>query len=328
MRSRAHFLKNPCESSKIKTSSQMKIATKNYQNLLLRIQQTIKKTEENLLKSVNRQKVILSWEIGKEIDQHLLELQESSDGKYGKNLLEQLSVGTRIDKRTLYQMHAFFKAYPELPGEESSLSWSHYRNLVSIEDETKRKLLEDLAVKTNLSSNDLQRKISVANSKKKQKTVASRKLYLARGQLFTYSLNDDGAVDLGFNTFLNHQSGVKISAKSDYTYLAQLERVVDGDTIHVKIDLGFEVTHQQILRLAKINAAEATTNEGKKATARLKEILKDLPFVVIKTNKTDIYGRYVADVFLPEKNFSPQQTASDGIYLNQMLLDEGLVTRY
>ncbi len=304
----------------------MKIATKNYQNLLLRIQQTIKKTEENLLKSVNRQKVVLSWEIGKEIDQHLLELQEASDGKYGKNLLENLSASTQIDKRTLYQMHAFFKTYPTLPDENLSLTWSHYRNLVSIEDETKRKLLEDLALKTDLSSNDLQREISKINSKKKKKAVVEKPLSVKRGKLFTYAKIESGEVDLGFNIFLKI-AGVD-STEAEYTYVAKIEKIVDGDTIHVKIDLGFDVTHHQILRLAKINAEEATTKNGKKATARLEEILKDLPFVVIKTNKTDIYGRYVADVFLPEKNFSPQQTASDGIYLNQMLLDEGLVTRY
>ncbi len=326
MRSGAHFLRKCREPFKIKALSQMEITTKNYQNLLLRIQKTIKKTEENLIKSVNRQKVVLSWEIGKEIDKHLLELEESSDGKYGKNLFEQLSASTQIDKRTLYQMHAFYKTYPSLPAEKSNLTWSHYRNLVSVQSDTKRQLLEDLTVKNDLDSRELQRKISKTNSTKKKKTAAEKPIFVKRGKLFTYAKTESGEVDLGFNIFLKVANSD--ATEAEYTYVAKIEKIVDGDTIHVKIDLGFDVTHQQILRLAKINAAEATTKEGKKATARLKEILKDIPFMVIKTNKTDIYGRYVADVFLPNKNFTPQQTASDGIYLNQLLLDEGLVTRY
>lgn len=304
----------------------MEITAKNYQNLLFRIQQTIKKAEENLVKSVSRQKVVLSWEIGKEIDKHLLELEENSDGKYGKNLFEHLSASTQIDKRTLYQMHAFYKTYPTLPAEKSNLTWSHYRNLLSVQNETKRQLLEDLTVKNDLDSRELQRKISKSNSTKKKKTAVEKPLLVKRGKLSTYNKTKTGEVDLGFNIFLRVANADVTEA--EYTYVAKIEKIVDGDTIHVKIDLGFDLTHQQILRLAKINAAEATTKDGKKATARLKEILKDIPFVVIKTNKTDIYGRYVADVFLPLENFSPQQTASDGMYLNQLLLDEGLVTKY
>jgi hypothetical protein len=51
-----------------------------------------------------------------------------------------------------------------------------------------------------------------------------------------------------------------------------------------------------------------------------------VPFLIIKTNKTDIYGRYIADVFLAEKSeTNPQKTADSGIYLNQILLEQGLV---
>ncbi len=105
-----------------------------------------------------------------------------------------------------------------------------------------------------------------------------------------------------------------------------MDRVVDGDTIHVTLDLGFKIRHTEILRLAKINAAEAGTAAGKRVTAALVEILKDAPFLIVKTNKTDIYGRYVADVFFGEKNETDlQKVADSGLYLNQLLLDQKLV---
>jgi endonuclease YncB( thermonuclease family) len=114
-----------------------------------------------------------------------------------------------------------------------------------------------------------------------------------------------------------------------YTYKAYLDRVIDGDTLHVTLDLGFKIRHKEILRLAKINAAEAATPEGKKAFAALQEILKDVPFLILKTNKTDIYGRYIADVFFGESSQKdPQKVADSGVYLNQLLLDRELVVKY
>jgi endonuclease YncB( thermonuclease family) len=97
----------------------------------------------------------------------------------------------------------------------------------------------------------------------------------------------------------------------------------------VTLDLGFKTRHQEILRLAKIGAAELATAAGKRAAKALQEILKDAPFLVIKTNKTDIYGRYIADVFFGEKSETdPQKVADSGTYLNQLLLERGLVELY
>jgi endonuclease YncB( thermonuclease family) len=100
-----------------------------------------------------------------------------------------------------------------------------------------------------------------------------------------------------------------------HTYKAHLTRIVDGDTIHVALDLGFNIFHKEILRLAKINAPEKNTAAGKNSTKKLTDILKNVKTLIIKTNKTDIYGRYVADIFLE---------SVDGEYLNQRLVDEGL----
>ena len=109
-----------------------------------------------------------------------------------------------------------------------------------------------------------------------------------------------------------------------HTYKAYLDRVVDGDTINVTLDLGFKIRHKEILRLAKINSPEAETFEGKKSSDELKKILAEVPFLIVKTNKTDIYGRYVADVFLAGKGETDAgKVAEEGVYLNQLLIDSG-----
>ena len=64
-----------------------------------------------------------------------------------------------------------------------------------------------------------------------------------------------------------------------FIYHAELEKVVDGDTIDVTLDLGFNVKlHKQRCRLAGIDTPESRTRDlaekalGKKASARLKEL--------------------------------------------------------
>lgn len=329
----------------------MTVILNHYQNLLEKVQKIIQKTERDIAQTANREKVEMCWEIGKIIDKHLV---KNDRADYGKKLFGDLAKDILINERTLYQMRAFYKAYPILPASENGLNWSHYRNLVSVKDSEKRKYLEDLTVTEKLGVKSLQREI--AKSKPCAKKIYSdEKLKVTRGKVFTYKLvkfADSPAtfVDCGFGVFSEIKTSLKIDgeiiesvkktdgfalkesatdSKQIYTYKAFLDRVVDGDTIRVTLDLGFKIRHQEILRLAKINAAELATAEGKKAAKALQEILKDAPFLIIKTNKTDIYGRYIADVFFGKKSETDAQKVADsGVYLNQLLLERGLVELY
>lgn len=52
-------------------------------------------------------------------------------------------------------------------------------------------------------------------------------------------------------------------------------------------------------------------------------------FLILKTNKNDIYGRYIADVFFGQKDeMNAQRVSDEGVYLNQALLDLGVVERF
>ena len=328
----------------------MEITLNNYEKLLLQVQRTIEETKQNIVKSVNREKVVMSWGLGKIIDQHLM---KNDRADYGKKLFSQLAKDTSIAERTLYQMRAFYKNYPTLPSEKAALSWSHYRTLISVGDSEKREYLEDLAVRTSLDSAQLQKKISKSHAKEKPKKAV--KFSVTRGQLYAYKLvtfadSAECFADCGFNVFTKVKTslkgqgqiveslrkgegfGLKKSTKKPaeiHTYKATLDRVVDGDTIHVTLDLGFEIRHKEILRLAKINAPEMSTVAGKKSAEVLQNILKDVPILVIKTNKTDIYGRYIADVFFSESGETDLQKIADGgTYLSQMLFDLGAIDEY
>lgn len=90
-----------------------------------------------------------------------------------------------------------------------------------------------------------------------------------------------------------------------YEYKANVVRVIDGDTIIVNIDLGFDSwKFNQRIRLLGINAPELkgiTKANGLKSKEFLESLFVDVNgSVVLHTAKdsTDKYGRYLADVFV------------------------------
>lgn len=82
-----------------------------------------------------------------------------------------------------------------------------------------------------------------------------------------------------------------------YEYTANIDNVVDGDTVDISIDLGFDVWTKQRIRLAGIDAAEHTFPFGK-ATADFVRAALEGKTVRIQITKPDKYGRYLGTVFL------------------------------
>lgn len=90
-------------------------------------------------------------------------------------------------------------------------------------------------------------------------------------------------------------------------YVKKVSKVVDGDTIDVDIDLGFDISFTSRVRLAGIDTPESRTSDkvekalGVEAKAFLKHAIDSANTVVIKTEKMDSsekYGRILGWVFL------------------------------
>jgi micrococcal nuclease len=84
-------------------------------------------------------------------------------------------------------------------------------------------------------------------------------------------------------------------------------KVVDGDTIDVDIDLGFDISFTSRVRLAGIDTPESrTTNKEEKVLGlevkdRLKHLVAGATTVVIRTekmNSSEKYGRILGWLFL------------------------------
>ena len=95
-------------------------------------------------------------------------------------------------------------------------------------------------------------------------------------------------------------------------------------TLLLNIDLGFQVWKKQRIRLAGIDTPAMDEPEGESACRYVLNRLARAGFVMVKTNKIDVYGRYVGHVFYSLKENGPDEVFKNGNYLNQELVDEGL----
>lgn len=109
-----------------------------------------------------------------------------------------------------------------------------------------------------------------------------------------------------------------------YEYRATVRRVVDGDTVDVDIDLGFDVTlKSQRVRLLGVDTPESRTRDkiekiyGLAAKARLSSLLCEGPVTIHTTkDKRGKFGRILATFF------------TNGLSVNQTLIDEGHAVMY
>ena len=113
-----------------------------------------------------------------------------------------------------------------------------------------------------------------------------------------------------------------------YQYKAKVLKVLDGDTVDIDLDLGFNIVlASQRVRMAGIDTPESrTTNSEEKVRGQLskKKLAEKLPvgsWVRIETQKSDSnddkFGRILA-VFIME----------DGTSLNQWMIDNNYAVLY
>ena len=110
-----------------------------------------------------------------------------------------------------------------------------------------------------------------------------------------------------------------------YEYSCKVKRVVDGDTVDVVLDLGFDIFHKCRVRLYGIDTPESRTRDldekarGKMAGSFLKESIDAGNKIVIQTKLKDSkgkYGRVLGDVVV------------DGLNINQTMILNHYAVKY
>ena len=108
-------------------------------------------------------------------------------------------------------------------------------------------------------------------------------------------------------------------------FVKNVLKVVDGDTIDVEIDLGFDLTKKERVRLGGIDTPESRTRDldekklGLQAKDYLKSLIVNADKLIVRTEKDGKFGRMIGYLYM-----NPDATVS----LNQMLIDEGFAWMY
>ena len=120
-----------------------------------------------------------------------------------------------------------------------------------------------------------------------------------------------------------------------YEYKAVVDRVVDGDTIDVIIDLGFSVWKKMRVRMEGINTPESRTRDleekkrGLAAKDRLKSILEfNDNKCVLKVSGVGKYGRALATVLVESLSPLNKEDSITLIDVNKQLIEEGHAVEY
>lgn len=108
-----------------------------------------------------------------------------------------------------------------------------------------------------------------------------------------------------------------------YNYKAKVVKVIDGDTIKLKIDCGFNIEWVSNCRLAGINSDELKDANPElkesafKAKSFMESLLLENDVVTIKSTALDTYRRPI--VYIIRK---------DGLNVNECMLKEGMAKPY
>jgi len=279
-------------------------------------------------------------------------------------VVRRLSKDLNVDITVLNRCIRFARTYPrsKIYAARHKFTWTHYRELLAISDVSRRNQLEESARRHDWSSGELALRIksirSTPSEKTEDKALPEKPLTPLRGRLYTYklvqrpALGADGEkellLDLGFGIFRDmgprlqarfaSESIVESRPKEDsysfyesdrtekdlYTYTAYVEKVIDGDTLKVRLDLGFNVWTRQILRLRGIDCPEVGTSEGDEARNFVRSHLKEAQKIIVRSSRSDKYDRYLADVFIPQGG---EPDPATDVYLNNFLLETGRARR-
>lgn len=133
-------------------------------DFIWQIKEIIAQAQNNAVRAIDYQRVLMYWNIGKTIIEE--EQQGKERAEYGTYLIRSLSkelkpdYGTSFSVRQLELSRQFFRIYPIANALRSQLNWTQYRLLIRIEDESKREYYLAEAARNNWTARQLERQIN------------------------------------------------------------------------------------------------------------------------------------------------------------------------
>ena len=142
---------------------EIELINKNVNPIFEEIKQLVNNSRARVYASVNTEMLNLYWNIGKII----MQIQQGNErASYGDSVLQKLSekltseFGKGFSSRNLRTMRKFYLVYPIWKTVSSKLSWSHYLELIKIDENNKRDFYLKEAINSRWSVRELQRQIA------------------------------------------------------------------------------------------------------------------------------------------------------------------------
>lgn len=133
-------------------------------NIIKQVQNIIANAQAKAIRSVDTERVLMYWQIGKVIFE---EEQQSKDrADYGKYLIKSISdefqpqFGSGFTVRQLEMNRQFFRTFPNTNALRSQFNWTHYRTLIRIDNPDKRAFYIAETEKNNWTARQLERQVN------------------------------------------------------------------------------------------------------------------------------------------------------------------------
>jgi predicted nuclease of restriction endonuclease-like (RecB) superfamily len=155
-------------------------------SFLQTVKQIISSAQNNAIRAVNQERVLMYWHIGKHIVEEEQQGKERAD--YGSFLIKNLAIalekdfGNGFSFRQLNFCRQFYLTFPKVNALRSQLNWTQYKLLLRIDNEDKRTYYIEETCNNNWSSRQLERQINsqlyerllLSNDKEKVLAVAKK----------------------------------------------------------------------------------------------------------------------------------------------------------
>lgn len=133
-------------------------------DLIQQIQFIIASAKDKAIRSVDTERVLMYWQIGKVIFEE--EQQGQDRATYGQFLIKSLSenlqpqFGSGFSYRQLNWYRQFYKAFPIVSALRTQFNWSHYKTLISIANQDKQEFYIAETEKNNWTARQLERQVN------------------------------------------------------------------------------------------------------------------------------------------------------------------------
>ncbi|TAE08186.1 MAG: DUF1016 family protein, partial [Bacteroidetes bacterium] len=133
-------------------------------DIFIQIQSIISNAQANAVRAVDNERVLMYWKIGKIIFEE--EQQGKNRADYGSYLIKTISevfqprFGTGFSVRQLERYRQFYRTFPIASALRSQFNWTHYKTLISIDNQDKRDFYIAETEKNNWTARQLERQVN------------------------------------------------------------------------------------------------------------------------------------------------------------------------